>query len=455
MSSTDSSNLESKPEDEDSKIDRCNLLSQDLKEFYANHNVELSGLLNTTKEGSDSSPFPYRFIRLNPRYDKSETLKLLKEEMEGGKVPLQVHWLDEKWGFFALPADFPLASSKSFRSGRVYGMDVSSGAGAAALLSTMYDKKAISDSNSEKNEIRVLDLCCCPGLKLCVMADFLKDKSATIVGVDVSKARMAVCKKIVQKYHIDKDTSGTDYSPSGEVNIQMYCQDGTTFGLDLKNDDSSSSKDVACAMNLVFDSRIALEETATRGKRKRMNKSARARERKRLRQCASKEWLNTGSTAENDNTKINLFDHVLVDAECSTDGSLKHMKERMKESSAKEEKNLMLTDQLQLAELVALQKRLIASGFRLLKPGGNMVYSTCSLSQEQNESVVKWLLDNHNEAYLVPVHFPLAKSKLVVEGSLDGTVRFYPNLAQTSSEYFGDGFFLSKIGKRQTKRTNC
>jgi ubiquinone/menaquinone biosynthesis C-methylase UbiE len=78
-------------------------------------------------------------------------------------------------------------------------MDVSSGAGAAALLSTLYDKDPFVESDTDKKEIQVLDLCCCPGLKLCAMADFLKDRDAFIVGVDVSENIMALCKKIVQR----------------------------------------------------------------------------------------------------------------------------------------------------------------------------------------------------------------------------------------------------------------
>jgi 16S rRNA C967 or C1407 C5-methylase (RsmB/RsmF family) len=151
---------------------------------------------------------------------------------------------------------------------------------------------------------------------------------------------------------------------------------------------------------------------------------------------------------------MKLFDYVLVDAECSTDGSLKHMNKRLKEEGRpKEETNLMLTDQAQLADLVDLQKRLIASGFRLLKPGGSLVYSTCSLSQDQNERVVQWLLQGHTDAFLVPVHFPTAKSsQLVMAGTLEGTVRFTPNLGQESESVdmlFGDGFFLAKIGKKR------
>lgn len=408
----------------------------DLEKFYAKHNVELSDL-------KDSS-FPYRFVRCNPRYDRKETLKMLTEELQGKTEPIQVSWLDKVWGFYALPPDFSLATSKCFKSGRIYGMDVSSGAAAAALLSEMYDqKKRDLKSLDTKDDVRVLDLCCCPGLKLCMLSDQMRShqKKATIVGVDVSEMRMNLCKKIVTKYQIDTETCGSVLEEG--VKIQLYCQDGTSFGMDPERN------------NLVFDSRAVIEEMAVRGKRKRMNKSARAREKKRLRLLASEDWI----PAEENNDKpdelleapsIMPFDYVLVDAECSTDGSLKHLKERLKDSETNggEEKNTMLTDGKQLANLVELQKRLIESGYHLLKPGGTMIYSTCSLSHDQNEKVVQWLLDTQPNSFLIPVQFPMAKSRLVVEGTLQGTVRFCPNLGNDSSEFFGDGFFLAKLGKR-------
>jgi 16S rRNA C967 or C1407 C5-methylase (RsmB/RsmF family) len=226
----------------------------------------------------------------------------------------------------------------------------------------------------------------------------------------------------------------------------MYCQDGTTFGM-LDDDENN--------MNLVFDSQVAAEEYQQRGKRKRMNKSARARERKRLKEAALTDSI-CSTKDEYEQTEsipvMKLFDRVLVDAECSTDGSLKHVEKKLREST--EATNLLLTDETQLAGLVDLQKRLIASGFRLLKPGGTLVYSTCSLSADQNENVVQWLLQQSRDAFLIPVHFPLAKSKLVAEGSVQGTVRFLPNLAQDSSSLFGGGFFLAKFGKKDTVKTS-
>lgn len=439
---------------------------KELRDFYASHDFDLSG---------DIISCPYRYIRLNPRYDENETLDMLRKEVgiqagddekETTANVLPVPWMESKWAFYALPEGFSLSKSPCFRSGRIYGMDVSSGAGVAVLLSDFHNVDA-SECKQQvpldfDSELRVLDLCCSPGLKLLQMADcFHKKPSNTqkprpvkVVGVDICEHRMNICKKIVQKYFIE-ETSGRGNAEESHVGIQLYREDGTTFGVQRPN--------------LVFDSGVAMEEMVQRGgKRKRMNKSARAREKKRLRQIATTEC---GSATQRENSKstkdenevgnnIQLFDFVLVDAECSTDGSFKHIRQRLQEAQKKqqnkdavrhEEENIMLTDPDKLTDLVELQRKLMASGFRLLKEGGALVYSTCSLSEDQNEKVVNWLLESHKDAALVPIHFPsIERSKFVTQGSLAGTVRFYPNLVQDNNSanmLLGDGFFVAKLKK--------
>lgn len=312
-------------------------------------------------------------------------------------------------------------------------MDVSSGAAAAALLLGI----PVTASNA-----RVLDLCCSPGLKLCTIADYLVS-SATVVGVDVSEERLAVCKRIVKKYHVDPATSGFSPNKNGP-RIRLYCADGTTFG---------SEPDPT----LVFDSVAAIEDQQVAGKRKRMNKSARARERKRLRQLSSLDKKSTTGVSHDNESKLTIepFDYVLVDAECSTDGSLKHVQQRAKKAGKGElATNETLTDPNKLESLVELQKGLISSGFKLLKQDGYLVYSTCSLSTDQNERVVEWLLENYSDAYIIPLKFPFGENKLIAEGSLEGTVRFLPGVhaisgTEQAPSLFGGGFFLAKLGRRR------
>ena len=491
-------------------------ISDDLRAFYAEHDVQVDHLLIPEEEADQSganyysshSPFPVRFIRLNPRFNKKETLSRLQAELqqsvsdrdsEGNteRKAEPVPWLEEELGFYALPGDFRLAQSACYGEGRIYGMDISSGAAVAALLSKRHDKllleetmdspQKVSDAdakkaNSSDQGVRILDLCCAPGLKLCAMADYLHlpTNNCTLVGVDISEHRMATCKRILHKYHIQPETSGyavpqqtavgnTDKDDEraknirkNRVRIRAYCCDGTVLDQPKKN---------IQLPELVFDSFAASEEVIHSGKRKRMNKSARARERKRLNNLALLDF----DSANGDLSlwKAKLFDYVLVDAECSTDGSLKHIQKQLAKQPAHEVAQ-KLTDRDQLTELVQLQKKLASSGFRLLKEGGVMVYSTCSLSKDQNEHVVAWLLETFpGEAFLIPVDFsPMIKQqdnnateqRFITHGPLG--VRFHPNIEaisiskspkedgspnikMTTAPFFGGGFFIAKIGKRR------
>lgn len=351
---------------------------------------------------------------------------------------MPIPWLHDRFGFYAVPGDFSISQSKVFRSGRIYGMDVSSGAAVVAALFSCRNQ----DTDNMHMHMRVLDLCCSPGLKLCMMADLLSP-SSTIVGVDISDRRLALCKNIVKKYHVDPETSGHASAPNGP-RIRLYCADGTNFGQDPDP-------------QVVFDSVVATEQQKMTGKRKRMNKSARARERKRLRHLSSLD-KHTSTIKSDENASpltIKPFDLVLVDAECSTDGSLKHIQQRLLKKASSTTgsddnataSNPTLTDPEKLKALVKLQKDLILSGFNLLKPGGILVYSTCSLSIEQNESIVKWLLVNHQDSFVIPVKFPLAENNRIRDGTVEGTLRFLP-VTDSAASHYGGGFFLAKIGKR-------
>lgn len=87
-----------------------------------------------------------------------------------------VPWLNSKerqLEFFAIPSGFCLHKSAAFQSGRVYGMDVTSGAAVAALLFELFDVVTATSSSEadgipqiqsvQSAPLRVLDLCCAPG----------------------------------------------------------------------------------------------------------------------------------------------------------------------------------------------------------------------------------------------------------------------------------------------------
>lgn len=313
-----------------------------------------------------------------------------------------------------------------------------------------------------------------------MMADLLPLNSL-VVGVDSSESRLSLCKNIIRKYHIDETTSGINSSNTNgdrncskettppHVRIRLFWGDGTTFG------DATQSPN----HQLVFDSTAAIEDQSTQGKRKRMNKSARAREKRRLLELSSdapitkevntsyqgdagKTHCNTDSikevtisNAQNVNSLVESFDRVLVDAECSSDGAVRHIQKRQSSMISKH----ATWDNSNMDELVNLQRNLIDSGFRLLKRGGIMVYSTCSLSSRQNEEVVNWLLNKYKTAYIIPVSFSKhylsagdsPELQFIKEGTIKGTVRFTPTDFDDNSisRYLssGVGFFVAKLGK--------
>jgi len=89
------------------------------------------------------------------------------------------------------------------------------------------------------------------------------------------------------------------------------------------------------------------------------------------------------------------FDRVLVDAPCSGEGTLR-----------KEPAVRMGASPSTVRRLAALQRRLIVRGYDLLRPGGVLVYSTCTLAPEENEAAVAHLL-RERDAVVEPVAWPV------------------------------------------------
>ena len=88
------------------------------------------------------------------------------------------------------------------------------------------------------------------------------------------------------------------------------------------------------------------------------------------------------------------FDRVLLDAPCSAEGTLR--KEPSLRNGATEST---------ITRLFRLQRRLIVRSYDLLKPGGTLVYSTCTFAPEENEGTVSYLL-SERDAILEPITLP-------------------------------------------------
>ncbi|MDD6214937.1 MAG: 16S rRNA (cytosine(967)-C(5))-methyltransferase RsmB, partial [Firmicutes bacterium] len=85
-------------------------------------------------------------------------------------------------------------------------------------------------------------------------------------------------------------------------------------------------------------------------------------------------------------------------------------------------------------ELPLLQYSILENAASYLKPGGELVYSTCTLDKKENEDVILEFVKNNNEFELTEIHIPgsLARKN-------DGFITFFPHIDNV------DGFFISKI----------
>jgi NOL1/NOP2/sun family putative RNA methylase len=128
------------------------------------------------------------------------------------------------------------------------------------------------------------------------------------------------------------------------------------------------------------------------------------------------------------------FDRVLLDVPCSGEGRFVVFEPATSRGWSKK----VVTDS------VRLQKKLVASGVRALKPGGVLVYSTCTLNLDENERLVQWALES----------FPLEVERvpLRIAGAYAGMTRGLGPCLAMALRVFPDsereGFFVCRMRKK-------
>ena len=121
-------------------------------------------------------------------------------------------------------------------------------------------------------------------------------------------------------------------------------------------------------------------------------------------------------------------DRVLVDAPCSGLGTLRRnpdLKWRQSEDS--------------VAELTVKQAAILDAAAKLVRPGGRVVYATCSLLTAENDAIVEAFLVRHPEFTLTSASGVLAKQGIALEGDF---LRLLPHQHNT------DGFFAAILDKK-------
>ncbi len=128
------------------------------------------------------------------------------------------------------------------------------------------------------------------------------------------------------------------------------------------------------------------------------------------------------------------IDRVLVDAPCTGLGTLRRNPDLKFRQTAEG-----------LAELNAKQRAILEAAAGLVKPGGRLVYGTCSLLAEENEAIVEAFLASHPQFRLVPASEVLERQGVRVP-SEGPYLRLYPHVHGT------DGFFAAVMDREVDAR---
>ena len=129
------------------------------------------------------------------------------------------------------------------------------------------------------------------------------------------------------------------------------------------------------------------------------------------------------------------FDKILLDAPCSGNFAI--------------EPDWFLERKLEdVKVLVKTQRQLLQAAIDVLKPGGILVYSTCSLEPEENELNINWLLNEYKDVELEKIEIDMGDPGLTkafgkeINPGLAKCRRFWPHKTNTQ------GFFIAKIKKK-------
>ncbi len=119
------------------------------------------------------------------------------------------------------------------------------------------------------------------------------------------------------------------------------------------------------------------------------------------------------------------MDVVLADVPCSGYGIIR------------KKPDIRYKDPKTMEDLPQLQLQILMNQARYVKPGGTLLYSTCTLLRRENEDVVKVFLQQRDDFYLEPLALPA-----VFPQNTDGMLTLVPG------EYDTDGFFICRLRRK-------
>jgi len=132
------------------------------------------------------------------------------------------------------------------------------------------------------------------------------------------------------------------------------------------------------------------------------------------------------------------FDRILLDAQCTGEGRV----------DLRRPNALQFWSTKRINEYSRLQQRMLMAAFKLLEPGGVLVYSTCTIAPEENEAPVSHLLEHRPEARLEPIGVDVPEARPALRAW--GERRFHPEIehaVRVQPTEFMEPFFVARIRK--------
>ncbi len=150
--------------------------------------------------------------------------------------------------------------------------------------------------------------------------------------------------------------------------------------------------------------------------------------RNNLQRCGCRNTVITMHDAVKFKNYFEVFDKILLDAPCTGFGAIR-----------KDWSILKMFNPKTFDYMSGVQKKLADACIAALKPGGTLVYSTCTLTTEENEEVVKYVLDSYPNTILEKINIKGLKCEQGI--GVDKVCRIWPHHIDM------EGFFIAKIKK--------
>nr|XP_043624205.1 rRNA (cytosine-C(5))-methyltransferase NOP2C isoform X2 [Erigeron canadensis] len=304
---------------------------------------------------------------------------------------------------------------------------------------------------------RILDMCAAPGGKTTAIASLMKDKGQ-VIAVDRSHNKVLEIHNLAAELGLNSIRA---FKLDALKSVNTNVLNGSVMQ-DLSEDkvcQTNQAADSACVVNINSSSSIVVElKTDTTAvlpvseevsapsddkfeKGRYTSKHELRKQIRRLKNGPGRNQATGGRVDKCEGFAPNSFDRVLLDAPCSALGLRPRLfaGEETVESLRKHGK---------------YQKRMFDQAVQLVRPGGVLVYSTCTINPGENEGVVRYALDTYKFLSLAPQHPRIGGPGLVGhEESSDGHLQEWlrpgeADLVQRfdpSGPYDTIGFFIAKF----------